>query len=296
MNINEYKILDSKTKEYVESMKEKNKKNTIFYGTKNLNLGITTSIDPIYCINNNTEPSVFEFGIGFYLSPYLETSLSYTYGDLSKIYRDNFETEFPFEECSFDREEVSQEYSLENEEQFEDFYNGNNPKFKFNIHSYEINLSSTSDENISKCILLSDFKKELYTTINGYKQFYYYNKDKDVTIGLLVGEYWDKENPSYDIFKEKLESEISINNFVNNCIDSIKLINNNNGELDIPLQYCLHRDLKLLSNQRYNTFTKIEITNFLLDAIYENIPCDEATIKKAFFNKILQNLNKQGGI
>ena len=282
MNKDEFEFLNIKTKEYIKSMKQKSEKNTIFYGTKDTDIGVTIPINPSYCIDKKAEPSVFEFGIGFYLSPYLETSLSYTYGDTSKIYSDSFETEFPSEECSFDKE-VSKEYLYENEEQFEDFYNGD--KFEFNIHSYEIDLFSTSDKNISKCILLNDFERELYTTINEYKQFKYYHKNKDVTIGLLVGEYWDKENPSYNIFNEKLKSEDSISNFVNNCINSIKLINNNNGELDIPLQYCLHKNLTLLSNHRYNTFTKKDIRDFHINAIYKNINSDEATKKNTFFKK-----------
>lgn len=261
-------------KSYIDKMKKSEDKITLFYGTKDLKLEVEYPIDPIYCKTKGTPPSVFEFGLGFYLTPYLEIALGYTYGKLISS-ADNMEIEFP------------------------DLINGYND---FHIHSYEIDLNS-SEINLDSCLLPEEFKKELYNTIKGYKENKYYNKDKDITIGLMCGTFWDAENSSYDKFEKnpKFEKDKDINNFIENCIESIDMIKNNSEEPDIPVQYCLHKNKNLLSNHRYGKFSTTQISDIILhqmnlEKIFKKSESEdnEEKVFKNIFDCILPKINEKG--
>lgn len=267
----------SEYESYLDKIKKSKNKITLFYGTKDLDLEVNYPIDPIYCKKNETPPSVFEFGLGFYLTPHLDIALGYTYGNLIDI-ADDMEIEFP------------------------DLINGYND---FHIHSYEIDLSS-SEINLDSCLLPEEFKQELYNTIKGYKQNKYYNKDKDITIGLMCGTFWDIENSSYDKFEKnpKLQGDNNINNFIENCMNSVHMIKNNSGKLDIPVQYCLHKNKNLLSNHIYGKFSTTQIIDITMDIMsemvlerilkksgYEDI---EEKVFKDILGCILSKINKKG--
>lgn len=246
---------------------------SVYYGTNDTDRGVLDPIDPIFCINNGEDPSVYEFGIGFYLSPSLEIALGYTYGSL------------PVNLLS----DIDNLKSLSNGE-----------SKKFNLHSYDIDFS-LNNMNIEKCLFISNFKNELKKTITGYRKYKYYNKDVDLTVGLMCGHFWDKENISYEKFikNPRLKNDNGIKTFIENCINSMTLIKNNSGKTDIPIQYCIHRDVKLLSNKKYCEFTNIEIFEMLFEELnYEDrfyhLSFDNDRVMKRLFEKILKKIDKEG--
>lgn len=246
---------------------------SVYYGTNDTDRGVLDPIDPIFCINHGEDPSVYEFGIGFYLSPSLEIALGYTYGSL------------PVNLLS----DIDNLKSLSNGE-----------SKKFNLHSYDIDFS-LNNMNIEKCLFISNFKNELKKTITGYRKYKYYNKDVDLTVGLMCGHFWDKENISYEKFikNPRLKNDNGIKTFIENCINSMTLIKNNSGKTDIPIQYCIHRDVKLLSNKKYCEFTNIEIFEMLFEELnYEDrfyhLSFDNDRVMKRLFEKILKKIDKEG--
>lgn len=250
-----------KATEYIEYIKQiisSKDKVSLYYGTNNLEKGVEYPIDPIHCIRNNETPSVFELGIGFYLSPYIEIAIGYTHVN-----------------------------SITNMNNWNELADSNK---KFNIHSYKIDLSF-DNMNIEKCLYLDKFEKELKKTIYGYKYKKYYNKEVDVTIGLMCGKFWDNNTMSYEHFmtNSKLKDDKGIKEFVKDCIDSMTLIEDNSGNEAIPIQYCIHKNEKLLSNHKYYEFTAKDIFEMSF-----NLTNTDDTKQKSLYEELILKIDKDG--
>lgn len=192
-------------------------KKNFYYGTSNLDLDVKVAIDPNY-------PSLkkFEFGNGFYLSPYKNVATDYA--------RDGILIDY------------LKSKSLNDEKIIKDLISGD--IFKANIHTYEIDLDVVS-KSIRLCNNIDQYEVILKETIEGYRTNENYSPKEQCTYGRLCGKYWD-DNVDASLLKSGFEKE---------CKENMMTIVDDNGK-EVPAeQLCLHHNKECIKGHKYNTIT-----------------------------------------
>lgn len=232
---------DTNIEEYYRNLcSGKNAKNIfLYYGTSKLNLDTNkdNEIDPMYSIKNKIAPRVFEYGIGFYLTPYINIAIGYAL--TSKI--ENLNTN--------------------SDNDISNHIRGLNKSC--NIHIYELDLH-TSPYDIKYCINGNDYIRELCTTIWGYHNNLFYHKRNDLTVGRLCGHSWDDEfKNTHPYFSNIIQDPFceDTHSFIWRCIHSIKEIPDNDRRYTLPIQFCLHKDRRSIIKHKHISYSAYELLN-----------------------------------
>lgn len=146
-----------------------------YYVTENQYLG--TKDLPIVPQYNKT--TIFEYGIGFYLTPDYEVAMSYAYSKSKKA-------------PTFI---LGDKYSEENINT--DFFNNlidDIPEVNIYLHTFESknDIINNKEYNIKIFESKNDYLQEIKKILTSYKNNEKINPNRDFSYGYIVGEYWDK--------------------------------------------------------------------------------------------------------
>jgi len=186
-----------------------------YYGTANLNLDVKIMINPKYEAQKK-----FEFGNGFYLTPYKNVAKDYARSGILKNYLENMDEE--------------------NDDNIKALIDGT--IFKAHIHKYEVDVRKIKDGKLRTCMDIDSYKKVIRDTIDGYRSNEKYWTNYDYTYGILCGRYWDENIELQYGFEEKCAKNM------------MKTINENNDEV-YSIQLCLHNSRSAIINHTYEVIT-----------------------------------------
>lgn len=189
-----------------------------FYGTANLDLDVGIEIDPNYENLNK-----FEFGNGFYLSPYKNVAIDYARNGILEKYLKSTD--------------------LSDESNVEALLDGS--IFKANIHKYKINLESVEPNNFRMCSNEDQYEELIKKTLEGYKNYEVYSPKEEYTYGMLCGKYWD-ENAKDHMFEEC---------FAKKCRENMMIVLDDDGNEVNAKQLCLHHNRDYIEEHDYTTIT-----------------------------------------